>query len=384
MKIAERIVKLPPYLFAELDREKSKVIAKGEKLIDLSIGDPDLPPPRSLVEELKSALSDNQVHRYPSYIGSHDFREAASRWLARRHEVNVDPDTELIALIGSKEGLAHLTLAVVNPGDVSMYPSPGYPVYSQATILAGGKSHILPLTKENHFLPDFDEVPKNILKKTRILFLNYPNNPTSACATRECFEKAIALAHEFKFLICHDAAYLEIYSDVTRPLSILSLPGAKEVAVEFHSFSKTYCVPGWRIGFAAGNKEAIAALAHVKQNVDSGAFTAIQRALIYAMENLDGHIEGLRSIYSSRRQAFSKDLERMGFRVWPSLASFYVWTEYPFKMKSMEFCKRLLEKTALAATPGIGFGPHGEKFVRFSLTIPTEHLEEASTRMAKL
>lgn len=383
MKPAERLTKIPPYLFAELDRQKQAIKAKGGKIIDLSIGDPDLPPPRSLVEELKSALSDQAVHRYPSYVGSPEFRTAAAKWLARRYHAQVDPNTELLALIGSKEGIAHLILATINPGDVTLVPSPGYPVYSQATHLAGGIPHYIPLSKENNFLPDLNAIPKKVLKKAKILFLNYPNNPTASLATRAFFEKAVELARENKFLICHDAAYIEIHSGMQPALSILSIPGAKDVAVEFHSFSKTFCICGWRIGFAAGSKDAVGVLASMKQNMDSGVFTAIQRALIYAMDHLDGHIDGIRSIYASRRQTFSRNLERMGFRSHPSNATFYIWAEYPQKMRSIEFCKKLLEKVGIAATPGVGFGPEGEGFVRFSLTIPTEQLEEASVKMAK-
>jgi LL-diaminopimelate aminotransferase len=383
MKPADRLTKIPPYLFADLDRQKRAIRAGGGRVIDLSIGDPDLPPPRQLVEELKSVLGDMAVHRYPSYTGCVEFRTAAAKWLARRHQAEVDPDTEMLALIGSKEGIAHLILAAVNPGDITLVPSPGYPVYSQATHLAGGLPHYVPLLKENNFLPDFDSIPRSVLKKAKILFLNYPNNPTASLAARSCFEKAVDLAREHKFLICHDAAYIEIHSSTEPPISILSVPGAKEVAVEFHSFSKTFCICGWRIGFAAGNKDALEVLAGMKQNMDSGVFTAIQKALVYAMENLEGHIDGIRSIYASRKQTFSRDLERMGFRSHPSNATFYIWAEYPQKMKSIEFCKKLLEKTGIAATPGVGFGQEGEGFVRFSLTIPTEQLEEAAVKMAK-
>ncbi len=384
MKPSERLAKLPPYLFADLDRQKQAVRALGKDVIDLSIGDPDLPPPRALVDALKSALDDKNVHRYPSYSGSIEFRKAAAHWLSKRHGAKIDPEREMLALIGTKEGLGHMTMALVGCGDVVLVPSPGYPMYGQATILAGGTPHLMPVTRETNFVPIFEDIPKSVLKKTKILFLNYPNNPTSAVATRACFEKAIELARQYDFLVCHDAAYIEIHSQAEKPLSILSIPGAKDVAVEFHSFSKTFCVCGWRIGFAAGNAEVVRALGHFKENMDSGTFTAIQNAMIYAMENLSDHIDGICSIYASRRQSFSKNLERMGFRVFHSDASFYIWAEIPSKMKSIEFCKRLLERSAVAATPGVGFGQYGEGFVRFSLTVPTERLEEAATRMAKL
>lgn len=384
MKPSERLSKLPPYLFADLDRQKKAVRALGKQVIDLSIGDPDLPPPRALVDALKNALNEKSVHRYPSYSGSIEFRTASAQWLSKRHDAKVDPEREVLTLIGTKEGLGHMTMALVGPGDAVLVPSPGYPMYGQATILAGGTPHLMPVMRETNFLPDFAAIPKGVLKKTKILFLNYPNNPTSAMTTRACFEKAVDLAREYGFIVCHDAAYIEIHSAAEKPLSILSIAGAKDVAVEFHSFSKTFCVCGWRIGFVAGNADVLRALGHFKENMDSGTFTAVQNAMIYAMENLSGHIDGIRSIYASRRQSFSKNLECMGFHVFHSDASFYIWAQIPGKVTSIEFCKRLLERTAVAATPGIGFGPHGEGSVRFSLTVPTEELEDAATRMAKL
>jgi len=384
MKPSERLSKLPLYLFADLDRQKKAARALGKDVIDLSIGDPDLEPPRALVDALKNALGERGIHKYPPYSGSPEFRKASAQWLSKRHDAKLDYEKEVLALIGTKEGIGHLILAMVNPGDVVLVPSPGYPMYMQATILAGGTPHFVPVTKETNFLPVFDDIPKGVLKKTKLLFLNYPNNPTSATATRACFEKAIELAKEYGFIVCHDAAYLEIHSGTERPISILSLPGAKDVAVEFHSFSKTFCVCGWRIGFAAGNADLLGMLGHFKENMDSGVFTAIQHAMVYAMENLSDHIDGISSIYASRRKSFSQNLERMGFRVFHSDASFYVWTEIPKKLKSIEFCKKLLDKAAVAATPGLGFGPHGEGYVRFSLTTPTERLEEAAVRMAKL
>lgn len=384
MKSSDRLKNLPPYLFADLDRQKKAARAKGQDIIDLSIGDPDVEPPLPLVEALKSALHEHGIHRYPDYTGCPEFRRAVSKWLSNRHGVQVSPDGEVLTLIGSKEGLAHLIFAVVNPGDTVLIPSPGYPAYTQATILAGAAPHFIPITKEHHYLPAFDDIPKTVLKKTKILFLNYPNNPTSALAHPTVFEAAIRLAHEYGFIVCHDAAYIEIFSGMQKPVSILSLPGAKDVAVEFHSFSKTFCIAGWRVGFAAGNAGILSTLAKFKQNMDSGLFTGIQKALVYAMEHLGSHVDGLNSIYASRRQSFVKTLERMGFHSLLSDATFYVWAEIPTKVSSIDFCKRLLEKCAVAATPGIGFGQNGEGHVRFSLTVPTERLEEAATRMAKL
>lgn len=384
MKIAKRLEKLPPYLFADLDRQKKEVRAKGLDLIDLTIGNPDIPPADLLVERLKKELADACVHRYPDYIGCEEYRTAVSRWMAKRYNAKVDPGNEITSLIGSKEGLAHLILGIVNPEDATLVPSPGYPVYSQGTTIAGASSCVFPLKSENNFLPEFDRIPKDILKKAKILFLNYPNNPTSACATHESFEKAIELAHKYDFLICHDAAYIEIYEGEKRPLSILSLPGAKEVAVELHSFSKTFSIPGWRVAFAAGNKEAIGVLSKVKENVDSGTFTAIERTISYAMDNLEGEIDKINSVYAKRRKLFVSALDKLGFEICGSKATFYIWAKIPGKTDSIDFCKDLMNKTAVAATPGLGFGKEGEGFVRFSMTTSTERLEEAAGRISKL
>ncbi|MFH1875041.1 MAG: LL-diaminopimelate aminotransferase [Pseudomonadota bacterium] len=384
MNFAQCLKNLPPYLFADLDQQKKQARAKGADLIDLSIGDPDLPPSFALIEYLKSALNDHSLHRYPDYIGSLNFRQAAADWLNKRHQVKVDAEKEVTALIGSKEGIAHLIWGTVNPGEVVLVPSPGYPVYSQATIMTGGTPYYLPLLEENCFMPDFDKIPEEVLQKTKLLFLNYPNNPTSACATKEFFKKAIALAKKYSFLICHDAAYIEIYEGEQKPLSILSIPGAKDVAIEMHSFSKTFCITGWRIAFAAGNPDAIRTLAKVKQNVDSGAFMAIERAAVFAMKELDSVIPEISAIYGQRREFFAQALAKMGFKVWPSQASFYVWSRLPQGNDSIAFCKQLLEQAAVVATPGLGFGEHGQGYVRFSLTAATERLNEAAERITRL
>ncbi len=384
MNGTENLKKIPPYLFADLDQQKKQAKAKGADLIDLSIGDPDLPPSAALIENLKASLNDHSVHQYPDYVGSLGFRQSAADWLNKRHQVKVDAEQEVTALIGSKEGIAHLIWGMVNPGEVVLVPSPGYPVYSQTTIMTGGKPYYMPLLEGNGFLPDLSNISEDILQKTKLMFLNYPNNPTSACATKQFFQKAVALAKKYNFLICHDAAYIEIYENTEKPISILSIPGAKDVAIEMHSFSKTFCITGWRIAFAAGSKEAVQVLAKVKQNVDSGAFTAIERAAIFAMKELDAFIPEISSIYGQRRAVFSEALSKMNFKVWPSKASFYIWSSLPQGNDSIAFCKQLLDKASIVATPGLGFGEHGQGYLRFSLTAATERLNEAAERITRL
>lgn len=383
MKSSDRLNNLPPYLFAELDRAKAAIRKEGHDIIDLSIGDPDLEPPAALKQLLIQALDIPEIHRYPAYAGSLDFRSTVTDWMARRHDVKVNPETEVVTLIGSKEGIAHLVLATTNPGDSIAIPSPGYPTYTHATILSGGNVVTVPLLPELNFQPDFDAVPKSSWEKTKILFLNYPNNPTSVGAKRETYEKAVALAKQHNFIIINDAAYIDIAPSGNRPLSILNIAGAKDVAVEFHSLSKTFNIPGWRIGWCVGNSNTIGHLKRIKESIDSGAFTAIQHACARAMTSLESHIDGMYGIYMSRREALTKQLKLMGLNVTDTDCGFYVWTKINEK-SSTEFCKKLLESTHVAATPGLGFGDYGEGFIRFSLTAPTERINEACERIAKL
>jgi len=383
MKPAKRLQNLPPYLFAELDRAKKKLRDEGADIIDLSIGDPDMEPPAQLKQYLADALNTPEIHRYPSYAGCPEFRKAVSDWMSKRHDANVDPDGEVLGLIGAKEGIVHFVMATINEGDMVVTPSPGYPPYIHATILAGGKTHEFPLTPDTDFQPDFDAVPADVWKKAKILFLNYPNNPTSATATRETFEKAIELARKYDFIVVNDAAYIDVASPDDLPLSILAVPGAKDVAIEFHSLSKTFNICGWRIGWCAGNKDIVGLVGRFKESVDSGAFTAIQHACAKGMATLEDHIVGMQGIYMTRREAITKQLSLMGLQVLRSNAGFYVWAKLP-SGKSTDFCTNLLEKAHVAATPGLGFGKHGEGYVRFSLTASTERIGEAIERMAKL
>jgi LL-diaminopimelate aminotransferase len=383
MKPANRLKNLPPYLFAELDRAKKKLRGEGADIIDLSIGDPDMEPPAQLKQYLADALNIPEIHRYPSYAGSPEFRKAVAAWMAKRHDASVNPDGEVVALIGAKEGIVHFVMATIDEGDTIVTPSPCYPPYIHATILAGGKAHEFPLTPETDFQPDFDAVPAKVWEKAKVLFLNYPNNPTSATATRATFEKAIELGRKYDFIVVNDAAYIDVASPDNLPLSILAIPGAKDVAIEFHSLSKTFNICGWRIGWCAGNKEIVGLIGRFKESVDSGAFTAIQHACAQGMATLEDHIVGMQGIYMTRREALTKQLSLMGLKVLRSNAGFYVWAKLK-SGKSTEFCTNLLEKAHVAATPGLGFGKHGEGYVRFSLTASTERINEAIERMAKI
>ena len=382
--LSARIKALPPYLFAELDRKKEEVRARGVDIIDLGIGDPDRPTPKFIVDRMKREAAVPANHQYPSYEGLPEFRAAAAKWCRRRFNVSLDPSSEVVALIGTKEGIAHFPLAFVNPGDVVLVPDPGYPVFHIATMFAGGKSHFMPLLRENGFLPDLDAIPRSVLAKTKILFINYPNNPTSAVADRKFFRKVLGLAEEHNLIVAHDAAYTEIYFDGNRPMSILELPGAKKRCIEFHSLSKTYNMTGWRIGFAVGNAELVAGLGKVKTNVDSGAFQAVQGAGIEAMESGDEATDPIRRTYQDRRDVLVPGLRALGLDpVFPK-ATFYVWIPVPKGYTSASFCAHLLEKTGIVTTPGSGFGKSGEGYVRIALTKGKGRIREALSRMRKV
>ncbi len=383
MDLARRLRALPPYLFAELDRKKEALLKKGVDVIDLGVGDPDLPTPKRVVERMREAVLDPSNHRYPSYEGLREFREAAARWYLRRFGVELDPSREVMALIGSKEGIAHIPLAFVNPGDGVLVPDPGYPVYSAATILAGGTPHPIPLLEERGFLPDLPAIPKDVAKGAKLLFLNYPNNPTSAVASKGFFEEVVAFAKEFDLIVCHDAAYSELYFE-SPPPSFLEAEGAKEVGVEFHSLSKTYRMTGWRIGFVVGSEDVIRGLRGVKTNVDSGVFQAIQIAAIEALEGDQRDVEEGREIFRRRRDLMLKELGALGLEVFPSPATFYLWVKVPQGHTSTSFCELVLLEAGVVFTPGVGFGKYGEGYVRIALTVGEERLEEALERLKKV
>ena len=382
MDWAERLKKLPQYLFAKLDEAKAQKIAEGVDVIDMGVGDPDLPTPSSIVEVMKKAVEKPEHHRYPTYNGMPLFREAVAKWYKKRFGVNLDPEREVVALIGSKEGIAHLPFAFVEEGDFVLVPDPGYPVYHSATILAGGNPYHIPLMEQNNFFPDISSVPEEVLKKTKILYLNYPNNPTSAFAGIKEFSKIIEAAKSYGFIVAHDAAYSEIYFGDPPP-SILEVPGAKDVAIEFHSLSKTFNMTGWRIGMAVGNSEILAGLLKVKTNIDSGVFQAVQEAAVFALEN-EPEIENIRNTYKKRVKIFVEGLKRGGFDVKMPKATFYVWFRTPNGISSMDFAKKALDEAGVLLTPGIGFGDYGEGYVRAAMCMPDERIEEAAYRLSNI
>jgi len=382
--LANRVKDLPPYLFARIDNMKQEALKKGVDLIDLSIGDPDIQTPGHIVEAMKKAVEKPENHRYPSSSGMLSFREAAADWLKARFGVKLDPAKEVVSVIGSKEAVGHLPFAFVDPGDVVLVPTPGYPVYAIGTMFAGGQSHFMPLLEKNAYLPDFGAIPEDILKKAKLMWLNYPNNPTSALATREMFIEAIEIARKYDIVIAHDSAYSELYFDGRRPMSFLEIEGAMDVGIEIHSLSKTYNMTGWRIGFAAGNSEIIGALANIKSNLDSGAFQAIQEASIAAFNTDESVLEDLRKTYEARRDALYDGLTAAGFSVNKPGATFYLWCRVPEGFDSAGYSAHLLEKAGILATPGNGFGEPGEGYIRFALTVGVERIKEAVERIKQV
>lgn len=380
-KFAKRITQLPPYLFARIDEKKREALKRGVDLINLGIGDPDSPTLEPVVRAGQSALAKPEHHQYPSYEGMISFRRAIADWYATRFSVTLDPATEVLGLIGSKEGIGHLPLAFVETGDAVLIPEPGYPVYHAGTLFAGGESYFMPILESNGFMPDLDAIPEPVLRRAKILFLNYPNNPTGATATDAFFQKAIELASRYGIIIAHDAAYSEIYYDGKPPRSFLSYPGAKDVGIEFHSFSKTYNMTGWRSGFAVGNASVLSGLLKVKSNMDSGIFQAIQEASIAALGVPDAMLSELRALYQARRDTLVSGLNSVGLRVFPPGASFYLWAALPQGITSEEATLGLLDRAGIVATPGNGFGPSGEGYVRFALTVGTSRLKEAVERI---
>jgi LL-diaminopimelate aminotransferase len=381
---ADRVKDLPPYLFALIDKMKENALAKGVDLIDLSIGDPDTPTPGHIIKALQKAVTNPEHHQYPSYVGMLSFRQAVADWYKKRFNVKLDPKTEVVSLIGSKEGIGHMPLAFVNPGDYVLVPSPGYPVYPVATLFAGGISHEMPLLETNNYLPDLTRIPKYVLKKAKLMFINYPNNPTAACADMAFFKDIVAFGRKHNIFICHDAAYTEMYYGDEKPMSFLQVPGAKDVGIEFHSLSKTYNMTGWRIGFAVGNKSAVAGLGKIKTNIDSGIFQAIQEAGIAALKTGDAELKKLRTMYQERRDVLFNGLKNLGLEVNKPKATFYLWVKCPKGVSSMEFTTLLLNKAGILTTPGNGFGATGEGYIRFALTVPVKRMKEAITRIKNI
>ncbi len=384
IEVAARIKTLPPYLFAAIDKMKQEAIARGVDIINLGIGDPDLPTPAPIIDSLAKAAKDPKHHQYPSYEGMLSFRKAVAGWYKRRFNVTLDPTNEVLTLIGSKEGIGHIHLAFVDPGDIVLVPSPGYPVYPVGTGFSGGVSHIMPLTKANGFLPDLNAIPKDVAKKAKLMWLNSPNNPTSVIMTKDYFKRAIEFAQDNQIIICHDAAYSEIYYDGTRPASFMEVDGAKDVGVEFHSLSKTYNMTGWRLGFVVGNKDVLAGLGKVKSNLDSGCFEAVQEAGITALGLDDSVTDGIRTIYQERRDTLIPGLKQLGLEVDAPPAAFYIWVTVPKGYTSTSFTAHLLEKAGIVTTPGNGFGAPGEGYIRMTVCTTKERLAEAVERIKKV
>ncbi|MCA1945569.1 MAG: LL-diaminopimelate aminotransferase [Desulfovibrio sp.] len=381
---ADRIRALPPYLFAQIDKVKEEVKSRGVDIISLGIGDPDMPTPDFIIDALAKSARTPANHQYPSYIGMLAFRQAVADWYKTRFGVELDPKSEVITLIGSKEGIAHFPLAFTNPGDLAIVCTPNYPVYTITTEFLGGVVKFLPLTDDNDYLPDLDSVTPGEWRRAKMIYVNYPNNPTAATAPDAFYEKLIAIAREYDVIIVHDAAYTEIYFDpANKPRSILEFPGGKDVAIEFHSLSKTYNMTGWRIGMAVGNPTLVAGLGKVKENMDSGAFQAVQEAGIVALQQGEPYAEKFRAIYKERRDVVVKALRAAGVQCRNPEASFYIWSKTPAGFaSSAEFVTKIIEETGVVLTPGNGFGAPGEGYFRISLTVDSERLKEAVARIS--
>ncbi|MBI4322160.1 MAG: LL-diaminopimelate aminotransferase [Chloroflexi bacterium] len=384
VEVAQRLAQLPPYLFVEIDRKKREAVARGVDIINLGIGDPDRPTPPNVVAALEKAAAVAVNHRYPESEGLLSFREAAAQWYQQRFGVTLDPQREVITLIGAKEGVGHLPLALVNPGEVVLIPDPAYPVYQAGTIFAGGQPYYMPLLRRNGFMPDLAAIPGEVARKAKLMYVNYPNNPTGAVASYEFYEQVVAFARENNIVLAQDNTYSEICYDGYLPLSVLQVPGAKEVAVEFHSLSKTYNMTGWRIGFVVGHPQVVEALRSTKANLDSGAFQAVQEAGIEALLNSQAAVEESRRVYQQRRDVLIEGLRAAGIDVEPPKASFYVWLQVPKGYDSALFVSLLIEKAGVVCTPGNGFGKHGEGYVRMALTAEVDRLQEAAQRIGQV
>jgi LL-diaminopimelate aminotransferase len=383
MKPSERLDRIPPYIFAEIDRKIDEAKAKGYDIISLGIGDPDTPTLPHVVADMHASIDNPATHNYPPYQGTKDFRKAAADWMKKRYGAELDPEDEVLALIGSKEGIAHVFLAYVDAGDYTLVPDPAYPVYRNATYLAGGTPYLMPITPENNYLPDLDKIPEDIAKKAKLMFLNYPNNPTGAVANLDYFKKVLEFAKKYEILICHDQAYCEMTYDGYIAPSFFEIEGAKDYCIEFFSHSKTYNMTGWRIGWAAGGKKLMKPLSTIKNNIDSGAFKAIQNAGIVALETPQEEIDKLNSMYAKRRDIMIEGLTDLGWDVRNILATFYIWLPVPEGMTSVEFAEVMLEKAHIVIPPGNGYGPNGEGFFRIAITVAEDKLREALARMKK-
>jgi len=386
VQVADRLQKIPPYLFVTLRNKIAKARAEGVDVINLGVGDPVDPTPPSVIEELCRRAQDPINHQYPidEEKGMLAFRQEVARWYAKRYEVELNPEGEVLGLIGSKEGCHHFILGVVNPGDVVLMTDPGYPAYRASIYMASAEPYAVPMLAENHYLPNLGDIPPDILKRAKAMFLNYPNNPTGACATRAFFSRVVKFAKDHDIAICHDNPYSEILFNGQERLSFLSVPGAKDVGIELNSLSKPYNMTGWRIGMAMGNKEILAALCKVKENTDSGIFNAIQYAAIKALQQEDGNIAKMLAIYTQRRKLVLETLAKIGLSFIPQNGTFYLWIPAPKGVTSINFTTTLFEKASVVVAAGTAYGQHGEGYIRISLTVPDKRLEEAMERIQKV
>ena len=381
---AIRLNKIPPYLFAEIDRRVQEKKKAGVDVISLGIGDPDLPTPPRIVHVLQEAAADPANHRYASYFGLAELREAIAGWYGHRSGVTLDPSTEILPTLGSKDGIAHVPLALVDPGDVVLAPDPGYTVYVTGALMAGAEPYIMPLTAPNQWLPDLDAIPEDVAQRARLMWLNYPNNPTAAVADRDFLERAVAFCRRNDIILCHDAPYSEIAFAGYRPLTLFEIPGAKEIGLEFHSLSKTFNMTGWRIGWVCGRADLVGLIGQLKTNIDSGIFQAVQWAAIEALNGGDQDTRAACDVYARRHRLVADTLNDLGWRIKPPRATFYVWAAVPKGYDSIGFASHVLDEVGVNITPGVGFGAHGEGYFRLSVTAPDARLEEAMARMRTL
>jgi len=383
-KLSKKIQALPPYLFLEIDKAKRKARAEGRDIIDLGIGDPDQPTPKFIIDALSLAASDPANHRYALDQGMPVLRSAIADWYKARFNVNLNSEIEVLPLIGSKEGIAHFPLAFLNPGDLSLVPDPCYPPYKGGTILAGGWPYLMPLLAQNGFLPDLKKIPLSARKKAKIIFINYPNNPTGACASDDFYTQLIEFATKNKIIIISDLAYSEMTYDGYKPRSLLEFPGARDVVIEFHSLSKTYNMTGWRVGWACGNAQLVAALAKVKSNIDSGIFSAIQLAAVAALQGSPDYLKSMCALYEQRRDILVDGLNDLGWQAIKPKATFYIWIKISSKTEAISFAAQILKEADIVVTPGVGFGEYGQGYIRMALTVPETRIKEALLRLKKI
>ncbi len=381
---AKRLGQIPPYLFAEIDRKVQAKKKAGVDVISLGIGDPDLPTPKRIVSVLQEAATDPANHRYPSYFGLVELREAIAGWYAQRSGVTLDAATEILPTLGSKDGIAHVPLALVDPGDVVLAPDPGYTVYVTGAVMAGAEPYVMPLTAQNDWLPDLDAIPSDVADRATLMWLNYPNNPTAAVAGPEFLERAVAFCRRHEIVLCHDAPYSEIAFDGYRPLTLFEIPGAKEIGLEFHSLSKTFNMTGWRIGWVCGRADLVGLIGQLKTNIDSGIFQAVQWAAIEALNGGEDETREACAVYARRHRLVADTLNQLGWDIKPPRATFYVWAPVPKGYDSIGFASHVLDEVGVNITPGVGFGAHGEGYFRLSVTAADARLEEAMSRMRKL